>query len=268
VIVQVFQHLDSRTLCTTIPLICQQWRAIAASEQLWAKRCDLQLLSALQKHHALHTSTYPQTSEPYSNKSDSRAACAQPGTTCGEALTPLCSTQYVVRLPLLHHAVYSCNLLRNPLFLAAANTDQSMLQRWRPSSAGSSWKAQAVLTDKQRKFAWVGIGCLRWFLWAMLYVCADICKSSHSHICCVRALSASLQPCSRGQGNQHRPCSSRKSYTLTMILLRLYDCKVVGLCFPCVCSGQHSRLPIMGAAASRISITIHAAAPTAPALSL
>lgn len=208
---QVFQHLDSRTLCTTIPLICQHWRVTAASEQLWAKRCDLQLLSALQKHHALHTSTFSLTPEPYSNKSDSRAACAQPGTRCGEALTPLSSTQYVVRLPLLHHAVYGCNLLRNPLFLAAANNDQSMVQRWRSSSAGSSWKAQAVLTDKQRKFAWVGICCLPSFLWAMLCVSPNICYSGCSRTCCVMNLSASLQPCSRGQGNQDRPCSSRKS---------------------------------------------------------
>jgi hypothetical protein len=55
--------------------------------------------------------------------------------------------------------VYSFNLLRNPLFLAAANADySSSLLRSRSgisSSSGGSGKAAAVLTSEQRKFAWV-----------------------------------------------------------------------------------------------------------------
>lgn len=61
-------------------------------------------------------------------------------------------------LPLLHHAVYSLNLLRNPQFHAAANGDFSTVlqQRWaRMASARGHRPTAAVLTSEQRKLAWV-----------------------------------------------------------------------------------------------------------------
>lgn len=64
-------------------------------------------------------------------------------------------------LPLLHHAVYSHNLLRNPLFLAAANADysasmQQRLARMAAAGNSSTHRPAAVMTAEQRKFAWVG----------------------------------------------------------------------------------------------------------------
>jgi hypothetical protein len=139
----VFKHLDTKALCTTIPLVCQHWRATAACDQLWTPRCDPLLLAAVQ----------PQP--PADTASSAEAAAAG----------PCC---YTVALPRLHHAVYTFNLLRNPLFLAAANAGYSSgLPRTRSGSSGSSSdgggsgsaRPQAVLTPEQRKLAWVS--CLK-----------------------------------------------------------------------------------------------------------
>lgn len=58
------------------------------------------------------------------------------------------------QLPLLYHAVYARNLLRNPLFLPTANQTQTYGQRRRSSSSSAS-TPKPLLTTEQRKTAWV-----------------------------------------------------------------------------------------------------------------
>lgn len=139
-----------------MPLVCQHWRAAAACDQLWAPRCDPLLLSAVQPQPLADTA------------SSAEAAPAGPRPCC-----------YTVALPRLHHAVYTFNLLRNPLFLAAANAGySSSLPRTRSGSSGSSssWdgsgsaRPQAVLTPEQRKLAWVSC---RQKGWCRLGFCAE-----------------------------------------------------------------------------------------------
>lgn len=145
---QVFLHLDSRTLCTSVPLVSQHWRQTAASEQIWAPRCDPQLLAAVQQpcSHVL-------TQDPAAGAaSNSRAADITPAI---QLNTTAPRPTYSVQLPLLHFAIYGCNLLKNPLFQAAANADYSAsLQRLRSSSGG---RPPTILTAEQRKFAWVSV---------------------------------------------------------------------------------------------------------------
>lgn len=160
---QVFQHLDSKTLCTTIPLVCQHWKAAATSDQIWAPLCDPLLLAAVQRQ-------VPAAAQASSTKTDADASTAAPLSTAPctgteslrnsvqcPAAVPARSC-YSVALPLLHHAVYRYNLLRNPNFLEAANADYcTALQRTRSGSSdtGVNGKPHAVLTIKQRKVAWV-----------------------------------------------------------------------------------------------------------------
>jgi hypothetical protein len=114
----VFKHLDSGTLCGSASLVCEAWRAVAESQQLWRARCDAELVQAVA------------------------------GATRQQAATA------ALRLPLLHHAVYDCNLLRNPAFGEAANTRDS------PCAGGGRQPtcSVALLTSAQRRFAWVGGG--------------------------------------------------------------------------------------------------------------
>jgi hypothetical protein len=165
--VQVFKRLDSSTLCTSVPLVCQHWKAAAASDQIWAPRCDPQLLAVLnQQHPTAHAAG--SDPNPAAGAASTPALSSTQGShaSCRQALQPCqhsrsCRTTpgpcHRVPLPLLHHAVYSFNLLRNPEFLAAANADYSAsLQQClaRLAAVGSSQKP-AMVTSEQRKFAWV-----------------------------------------------------------------------------------------------------------------
>jgi hypothetical protein len=163
--VQVFKHLDSRSLTTTIPLVCQHWKAAAACDQIWKPRCDPQLLAAVQQQTpgAAAPDTFLSLSSDASSTAvatlSTQVAAVRSLTTANNPATAAVKPHYTVALPLLHHAVHSFNLLRNPLFSAAVNADySSSLLRCRSggsSSNGGSGKAPAVLTSEQRKFAWV-----------------------------------------------------------------------------------------------------------------
>lgn len=176
--VQVFKHLDSRTLTTAIPLVCQHWKAAAACGQIWTPRCDPQLLASVQQQTPGAAAS--ETSLGFSSDAASTAS-----TTLSTQAVAVCSTAaannpllaatkpcYTVALPLLHHSVYSFNLLRNPQFLAAANADfsSSILRSRSGSSTGGSGRAAAVLTSEQRKFAWVRLAVHRSMPQARSYV--------------------------------------------------------------------------------------------------
>jgi hypothetical protein len=88
VLIQVFKHLDSRTLTTTIPLVCQHWKAAAASDQIWKPRCDPQLLASVQQqtpglqlltHPSVFHQMLPAQPLPHSAHTQQQSAAALQG---------------------------------------------------------------------------------------------------------------------------------------------------------------------------------------------
>jgi hypothetical protein len=172
---QVFKHLDSRTLCTSIPLVCQHWKAAAASDQIWAPRCDSQLIAVLDQQHptADADGSDPKPAADANSRpglpstQSSHASCMQASQPCqhSPSFKTTQGPRHCVHLPLLHHAVYAFNLLRNPEFLAGANADYStsLQQRLARIAAVGSSQKPAMVTSEQRKFAWVRavLGCGR-----------------------------------------------------------------------------------------------------------
>lgn len=142
--VQVFNFVDSTTLCTTVPLVCKLWHKAATDSQLWTPQLPQQVL-AVAAAHAAATATYCNRH----NKSQLIVARGQ---------LPL-------NFPQMHHAIYSRNFLRNPGFCQSHNSDYMRLIRMRPTSwvnkqgprgaAGLGLNSQSNISNEQRRLAWV-----------------------------------------------------------------------------------------------------------------
>ncbi|KAF6263524.1 hypothetical protein COO60DRAFT_413862 [Scenedesmus sp. NREL 46B-D3] len=151
VLAQVFGFVDSSTLRATAPVVCKQWHHAAQCPLLWMPRLDPQLLAvAAQQQQHKHQQAPSLTSAGMAPANVSQAAFNIAQASCPTSNTGL-------SLALLQHAVYGCNLLRNPCFLSSRNAC-----RRRSGSGGSSisssagivYKTRAVLSPEQR-LAWV-----------------------------------------------------------------------------------------------------------------
>lgn len=134
--------MDSSTLFTIVPSVCKLWHKIATDPQLWTPRLPQQVV-AVAASHATITAKADSSDSQYNN----------------------CHRQLPLSLPLLHHATYSKNLLRNPSFLLSQNSDVRRLVRVRPAgwvsipgsrgAAKSSKSVPSIISTEQRRLAWV-----------------------------------------------------------------------------------------------------------------
>lgn len=146
---QVYKYLDSKTLYTSVPLVCKQWRTTAADWQLWTLR--------LPEHVVIVATTYAEATAAGSDTADCHYAVTKP------------SIEPSVNWPLLHQAIYSKNLLRNPEFIQSQNLLHFILPRLRAASqisstegAGCDTRIQcSVISNEQRRLAWVRCACVR-----------------------------------------------------------------------------------------------------------